>query len=290
MSWKLCGRVQDLAIGLSQKVVLLHFANCADDDGNNAYPSLKRVAATWDISLSTVQRAIRQFKQDGVMVERENAGGGRGLTVNYRVDVGRAEEVYGVRRWDRENKVMVTTFPGGDKPGHGDTLSDEERVSHHDHLSGKSRSTTREKGVNESAKPGHDVTTEPLEPGDTLRAQQRAAARERWDRLVPELRERDGQAWSWLSACWPVKETVSEFVLGAPTQTIRDMVQADYALGLTRCLGLPLLVVCKGKGESGGSGPKYQGIDVLRAEAAKGPLDPGQPLGPMSETHEDAAE
>ncbi len=77
-----------------RKIVLLKFADHADDDGRNAWPSKATVAAACGLSLESVKRIIRELRKDGILVPEGECKGGAGKTVNYRIDFERAAELH----------------------------------------------------------------------------------------------------------------------------------------------------------------------------------------------------
>lgn len=67
--------VWELDLPQNEKMVLLKFADHADDDGLNCFPSLERIAHYSGCSLRTVQRIVRSLEERGVL---EVLGGGNG--------------------------------------------------------------------------------------------------------------------------------------------------------------------------------------------------------------------
>jgi len=91
--------VWDLRLPPAQKLVLLKLADCADDDGGNAFPSLGMLSDACTLSRRTVQRTLADLETAGYLVVDAPATHRRPTT-------------YRVVRWG------VTTTPQG---CHGDT-------------------------------------------------------------------------------------------------------------------------------------------------------------------------
>lgn len=56
------------------RLVLLAIADCANDDGAEAYPSMSRLAGKTGLSVRSVQRSINQLSADGELVVHRNGG------------------------------------------------------------------------------------------------------------------------------------------------------------------------------------------------------------------------
>ncbi len=59
----------------TEKIVLLGLANHADADGNNAYPSVARLATYANVTERAVQMALRELEKSGHIVRQFQAGG-----------------------------------------------------------------------------------------------------------------------------------------------------------------------------------------------------------------------
>lgn len=77
MSVKQMGLVWDLDLPPNQRLVLLAYADHADDDGNNVFPSLARMAHKTGYSKDQVRRISRELTADNLMelVERSPGHG-----------------------------------------------------------------------------------------------------------------------------------------------------------------------------------------------------------------------
>lgn len=62
MAWSMLRVAADLALPHPEKVILLKLADRADENGRNAYESIRRMATWCGVSERTVQRGLRQLK------------------------------------------------------------------------------------------------------------------------------------------------------------------------------------------------------------------------------------
>jgi len=102
MSIRVMSLVWETDLPPSEKLVLLVIADHADDEGGNAFPSVRRVARRASMSERSVQRILRRLCDCGLVEIEENKGG----TWDYRSD----------RRPNRYRIVGVTGLSprGGD--------------------------------------------------------------------------------------------------------------------------------------------------------------------------------
>lgn len=84
MSVKQMAMVWDLDLEPNHKIVLLAYADHADDDGDNVYPSLGRMAHKTGYSTDQIRRISRQLVEAGLM-ELVEKGVGRGKPHRYRL-------------------------------------------------------------------------------------------------------------------------------------------------------------------------------------------------------------
>jgi hypothetical protein len=73
--------------GSSRKAVALKLADCAHDDGTNVYPSIARISLEAEVSPRTVQRVLRDFCSEGLLVVVREGGKGPRDTTEYRFDL-----------------------------------------------------------------------------------------------------------------------------------------------------------------------------------------------------------
>lgn len=86
MSTKLTSLCWKLKLSATEKVVLVRLADFANHDGTSIYPSVGRVADECGVSSRAVQLAIRGMMKTGILVQMQ-AGGGRGRTSEYAIDI-----------------------------------------------------------------------------------------------------------------------------------------------------------------------------------------------------------
>jgi|GEM_PF-1285860 biotin operon repressor len=84
MSVKVMSAVWELDLPQNQKLVLLAFADHADDDGV-CYPSVGRIAWKTGVSERQVQRIVKKLRAAGLVVLLRHAQGGRGNAAVYQV-------------------------------------------------------------------------------------------------------------------------------------------------------------------------------------------------------------
>jgi hypothetical protein len=79
MSVKMMSQVWDLDLATTEKMVLLILADHGDDDGQNAWPSISRIARKASISERQVQRTVAALQEMGFVKVEKQAGGTRGM-------------------------------------------------------------------------------------------------------------------------------------------------------------------------------------------------------------------
>ena len=98
MTWKAAAQVEPLNMPTGLKFVLVKYANHADNDGYDTWPSYQRVAHFTGHNRKTVQRLVERLRDEGILVAQGAPYGGRGKRgrgIAYRIDFERAREVYG---------------------------------------------------------------------------------------------------------------------------------------------------------------------------------------------------
>ena len=110
MTWKAAALVEPLNMPTALKFVLLKYANHADNDGFDTWPSYERVAHFTGQSVKTVQRAVERLRAEEIMVEQGAPYGGRGKRgrgIAYRIDFARAQALYGYWTETRTSKSFT---------------------------------------------------------------------------------------------------------------------------------------------------------------------------------------
>lgn len=85
--------VWELDLEPREKIILLAYADHADDDGDNVYPSLRRVAWKTGYSVDTVRRVSRKLKDKLHLMELVERGHGRGHTHRYRLTLAKGSKL-----------------------------------------------------------------------------------------------------------------------------------------------------------------------------------------------------
>lgn len=107
-------RVWELDLPSTAKVVLLCLADHANDEGAHVYPSVGLTAAKCSLSERAVQNALRDLREDGILVEVRK-GGGRGRTTEYRIDLnGVADAPFFVERVNEQIEKGERRSPKGE--------------------------------------------------------------------------------------------------------------------------------------------------------------------------------
>ena len=86
MSVKASGRVWELDLTHTQRLVLLAMVDHADHEGCNIFPSIGLIAWKTSYSPRQVQRTIKELVDAGLLIV-EDEGGGRGAATLYRFDM-----------------------------------------------------------------------------------------------------------------------------------------------------------------------------------------------------------
>ncbi len=87
MSAKMMGKVFGLDVGPGMKLLLVAFADHADDDGDHCWPSVGYLAWKTSLSERQVRRMIKQLRDEGVLIPVEREGGGFRRSVVYQLDL-----------------------------------------------------------------------------------------------------------------------------------------------------------------------------------------------------------
>lgn len=87
MSVKIMGAVWDADLPRDEKFVLLAFADHADHDGGNIYPSIGRIAWKTGYSERQIIRITKKLTDKSILILTNDGVGGRNITNSYRIDV-----------------------------------------------------------------------------------------------------------------------------------------------------------------------------------------------------------
>ena len=160
------GKVWNLRLDTTQKIVLLKFADCADDDGNNSFPGVVNVGVKCGMSYRTVQRTVKKLIKAGLLVITKPANRAKHVPTMYRVDVSPGDNL---TPGDFERLREERRSSPGDKSNTspGDTaMSPNPSEENHPKEGSKKNPTDGFLGEDSSiSKPSH---SEPPIPGDPL--------------------------------------------------------------------------------------------------------------------------
>lgn len=112
MSVKQMGMVWDLDLEHAKKYVLLAYADHADDQGYNVYPSLGRIAHKTGYSRDQIRRISRQLVEDDLMVLVASADPTTRRPAEYRLTLENGKELESFQT----RGTGGTTPPGGPSP------------------------------------------------------------------------------------------------------------------------------------------------------------------------------
>jgi len=120
MSVHISSPVWRLRLPATEKLILLKLADCADDDGTNAFPSVGRVAEECGIHPRTVQKILRHLKATGLISIQAEHDGSRHFPTTYQIHPARGDTLPprtymrgGVRP---PAPVPLDAYPGGVRP------------------------------------------------------------------------------------------------------------------------------------------------------------------------------
>ena len=92
MSVHITAPVWHLNLPTNRKMVLLKLADCANQHGANAFPSVDTIARDTGVSRRTVQTILAEFRSSDVLVVERHEKGGRGLSTVYKIDLPSSDE------------------------------------------------------------------------------------------------------------------------------------------------------------------------------------------------------
>lgn len=229
MSVKLMGDIlQGVDLPTNRKFVLLKFADHADHDGRNAYPSLGRIAHECRLSKRLVRIVVAELVKEKILVIEANESGGRGKPRTYRIDVEQAKELHPLAPYRGDRKTFSVALSDHKKGEIGSPFSSEKGESHDT----KEESESTKRGKQDSAKPSKGTVKEnrprggasssdqlPLigdQPGDTSNQHRSGSDPPRRRKQLPEGWEPDVNT---LTAC---KEGFDDEAIGRELARFSD--------------------------------------------------------------------
>lgn len=88
MSIAIMSRLFKLTLGsCERKLLAIRLADFADDDGRGIYPGVARLARETDLSERTVQRKLKEFVDEGILIVKAEASGRPGQATRYDFDL-----------------------------------------------------------------------------------------------------------------------------------------------------------------------------------------------------------
>lgn len=169
MSVRVSAKVWGLtSLAPSEKLVLLYLADKADDEGNNVFPSIPRIARECCLSESTVHRVIASMKAAGSLIPVQERPG---KTVVYRIDLSRLEQpLNDVNPCHHDTPVTMTPL----SPRHPTpvTMTPNPLINHQSirelPISPQLTTSGRERGVGERDLKGSEPTSVRLSGNDAI--------------------------------------------------------------------------------------------------------------------------
>jgi len=108
MSVKVMGMVWDMRLDPSLKLVLLAFADHANHEGKQIYPSIELIARKTGYSKRHTQRITAQLRDEGLLVPVSFAEGGRGHAVLYRIPI-KGDKLTPIKKDDGDDAERTTS-------------------------------------------------------------------------------------------------------------------------------------------------------------------------------------
>ena len=106
----------------ARKTVAIRLADHADEDGCGIWPSVERVAAQCELSARTVQRALKDFVAEGLLIVVIEGGHGRHSATRYDFDMARLKALPEVV-WGEKRTVEIDEIFDEIDETKGDTMS-----------------------------------------------------------------------------------------------------------------------------------------------------------------------
>jgi hypothetical protein len=150
MSVKVMGMIWDFPLPSSEKLILLAYADHADHDGNNIWPSIGLVARKTGLSRRTVQRITKKLQErDPPLLILQGKGGGVGRTNRWKIPLENLKPPD--QNGDTMTPIVEETASGDPqkvsmRPSKGDTMTPEPSliISNHHEREGEGDNGLRE--------------------------------------------------------------------------------------------------------------------------------------------------
>ena len=122
MSWRVANACAERKFGsATRKQIIMFLADKASDDGSGIWCSKGTIQRHTELGETTVKRTIRDFLNEGILVETGARGCKNGFTVVYRIDLARIEALELTAEPNIETGATVDPVHTG--PGTGATVA-----------------------------------------------------------------------------------------------------------------------------------------------------------------------
>lgn len=118
MSVKKTSEVFELKLKMSEKFVLLKLADCADDRGCNAFPSVQSIAASCGCTERTVRDALRRLEKLGLLEVTAKATNRRPTIYRVRPERGVVDPWFVAKAEEREERALAMERAAAAEPPH----------------------------------------------------------------------------------------------------------------------------------------------------------------------------
>ena len=122
MSWRVANTCAEREFGsATRKQIIMFLADKASDDGSGIWCSKGTIQRHTELGETTVKRTIRDFLNEGILVETGARGCKNGFTVVYRIDLAKVEALELTAEPDIGTGATVDPVQTG--PGTGATVA-----------------------------------------------------------------------------------------------------------------------------------------------------------------------
>lgn len=201
MSIAIMSRLFKMSLGsCNRKLLALRLADFADDEGRGIWPTVARLSQETELSERTVQRTLKEFVDEGLLVVVANASGRPGQATRYDFDLAALERFASSRKEQQATGDNVTPV---DHFETGDTAAETGDKSDIDGCHGDTRTIIeplQEPSERESVREGLEGKAA-AEPSESREAIERAFMRffPKWPTYIADSQPAARKAWFALS-------------------------------------------------------------------------------------------